>query len=166
MDNQKNNFTINEGAKIGHVHLKVSNIDRSLEFYRDLLGFRITQRFGHKAVFLSANDYHHHIALNCWESENGTPPPFGTTGLYHTAILYPSRRALAEIAKRLLEREYPLDGAANHGVSEALYLRDPDQNGVELYCDTPKELWPYDKDGNLSMYTHPLDWDNLLATLN
>ncbi len=153
---------IDPGVRIGHVHLQVSNIERALGFYRDVLGFHVTQRYGDSAAFVAAGDYHHHIGLNTWESKNGTPPAPGTTGLYHTAILYPTRKALADALRRVHAAGIPLDGASDHGVSEALYLRDPDQNGVELYWDKPKELWPFDQDGNLAMITQRLDLDALL----
>ena len=155
-------FIVNPQVRIGHIHLKVANLERALSFYCSLLGFELTQRFGDGAAFLSAGGYHHHIAINTWESLGGSPPPPGTTGLYHTAILYPSRAALAETVRRLLAAKTPLDGAADHGVSESIYLHDPDQNGVELYCDKPKELWPQAADGRLAMYTGPLDLSDLL----
>src|SRR5258705_5662156 len=143
---------------IGHVHLKVADLDRALAFYRDVLGFELTQRYGSQAAFLSAGGYHHHIGLNTWESSGGSPPPPGTTGLYHLAILYPTRAELADALRRLIEAKIPLEGASDHGVSEALYLRDPDGNGVELYWDRPREQWPRDAAGGLNMYTrrpHP-----------
>ena len=149
-------------VRIGHAHLKVSDLERSLQFYRDVLGFELTQRFGHQAAFLSAGGYHHHIGLNTWESRGGTPPPPGTTGLFHVAILYPTRAALAGALRRLLEAGIALDGAADHGVSEALYLHDPDHNGLELYWDRPREQWPVDREGRLAMITEPLDLDALL----
>ncbi len=149
-------------TRIGHVHLKVSDLDRALRFYRDVLGFELTQRYGRQAAFLSAGGYHHHIGLNTWESAGGSPPLAGTTGLYHVAILYPSRAALADALRRLLAAGIPLEGAADHGVSEALYLRDPDGNGVELYWDRPEEQWPRDKEGAIDMFTHPLDLQALL----
>ncbi len=149
-------------TRIGHVHLKVSDLDRALRFYRDVLGFELTQRYGRQAAFLSAGGYHHHIGLNTWESAGGSPPPAGTTGLYHVAILYPSRTALADALRRLLAAGIPLEGAADHGVSEALYLRDPDGNGVELYWDRPQEQWPRDNEGGINLYTHPLDLRALL----
>ncbi len=151
------------GVRIGHVHLKVADLDRALGFYRDVLGFEVTQRYGDQAVFLSAGGYHHHIGLNTWESKGGSPPPPGTTGLFHTAILYPTRGALADALRRVIAAGVELDGASDHGVSEALYLRDPDQNGVELYWDKPKEQWPYNKDGELQMVTKRLDLHALLA---
>jgi catechol 2,3-dioxygenase len=153
---------INANVRIGHVHLKVADLERSLGFYRDVLGFEITQRYGTQAVFLSAGGYHHHIGLNTWESAGGQPPLPGTTGLYHVAILYPARAELADALRRLLKAKTPLEGAADHGVSEAIYLRDPDGNGVELYWDRPKEQWPRSADGGLAMFTHSLDLDALL----
>ncbi|PZQ43953.1 MAG: glyoxalase [Micavibrio aeruginosavorus] len=153
---------IDSGVRIGHVHLKVADMNRALGFYRDVLGFQVMNRFRDSAVFLAAGDYHHHIALNTWESKNGAPPPRGTTGLYHTAILYPTRALLADALHRVLKAGIELDGAADHGVSEALYLRDPDQNGVELYWDKPRDQWPIDADGNLHMVSERLDIDNLL----
>lgn len=147
---------------IGHVHLKVADLDRALTFYRDVLGFQVTQRYGRNAVFLSAGGYHHHIGLNTWESAGGSPPPRGATGLYHLAILYPTRAALADALRRLLEADIPLEGASDHGVSEALYLRDPDGNGVELYWDKPHEEWPHTPDGSLAMSTKPLNLGSLL----
>jgi catechol 2,3-dioxygenase len=153
---------LNANVRIGHVHLKVADLERSLAFYRDVLGFEVTQQFGPQAAFLSAGGYHHHIGLNTWESAGGQPPPPGATGLYHVAILYPTRAELADALRRLLEAKIPLEGAADHGVSEAIYLRDPDRNGVELYWDKPKEQWPQSADGGLAMFTHPLDLDALL----
>jgi len=147
---------------IGHVHLKVADIDRAVAFYRDVLGFAVTQRYGREAVFLSAGGYHHHIALNTWESAGGSPPPRGSTGLFHLAILYPTRALLADALRRVLAAGIELDGASDHGVSEALYLRDPDENGVELYWDRPREQWPRDADGNLAMFTRGLDLNGLL----
>src|SRR5437773_493104 len=151
-------------VRIGHVHLKVADLERAIAFYRNVLGFELTQRYGSQAAFLSAGDYHHHIGLNTWESSGGSPPPPGTTGLYHLAILYPTRAELADALRRLVEAGIPLEGASDHGVSEALYLRDPDGNGVELYWDRPKEEWPRTPDGGLGMYTRPLDLESLLAT--
>src|SRR5580765_1338330 len=142
---------------IGHVHLKVADLDRALGFYCGVLGFELTQRYGNEAAFISAGGYHHHIGLNTWESKGGSPPPPGTTGLYHVAILYPTRAALADALRRLVEAKIPLDGASDHGVSEALYLRDPDGNGVELYWDRPRDRWPQDTDGGVAMFTAPLD---------
>src|SRR6266480_4574715 len=155
---------VHPDVRIGHVHLKVADLDRALAFYRDVLGFEVTQRYGQQAAFLSAGGYHHHIGLNTWESLGGQPPPPGATGLYHLAIVYPTRAELADALRRLIEAGIPLQGAADHGVSEALYLRDPDGNGVELYWDRPKEEWPRTPDGGLAMYTRPLDLDSLLAT--
>jgi catechol 2,3-dioxygenase len=151
------------GARIGHVHLKVADLERALGFYCGVLGFTLMQRFGRQAAFISAGGYHHHIGLNTWESRGGTPPPPGHTGLYHAAILYPARRDLADALRRLRAAGIALDGAAEHGVSEALYLRDPDGNGVELYWDRPESAWPRDANGALAMYTRPLDLDALLA---
>ena len=151
------------GLRIGHVHLKVADLDRGLAFWRDIIGLEEQQRLGNHAVFLSADGYHHHIALNTWESAGGSQPPFGTTGLYHVALLYPDRPALARALKRLVEAGYPLEGASDHGVSEALYMRDPDGNGVELYYDRPREEWPRSADGKLTMFTHRLDLRALLA---
>ncbi len=148
---------------IGHVHLKVADLDRSIAFYSGILGFEVTQRYGPGAAFLSAGGYHHHIGLNTWESAGGTPPPPGHTGLYHTAILYPDRAALADALTRVMRAGIPLDGAADHGVSEAIYLTDPDGNGVELYRDRPEEEWPRDAEGRLRMGNAPLDLQALLA---
>jgi catechol 2,3-dioxygenase len=156
---------IHPAVRIGHVHLKVADLDRSLAFYRDVLGFEVTQRYGRQAVFLSAGGYHHHLGLNTWESAGGPPPAPGTTGLYHTAILYPTRAELADALRRVLAAGIELDGASDHGVSEALYLRDPDQNGVELYWDRPADLWPRSPDGELAMFSRPLDLDGLMASL-
>lgn len=149
-------------VRIGHVHLKVADLERALAFYRDVLGFELTQRYGRQAAFLSAGGYHHHIGLNTWESQGGSPPPRGTIGLYHLAILYPTRIELADALRRVLAAGIALDGASDHGVSEALYLRDPDGNGVELYWDRPKEQWPRTSDGELNMVTNPLDLESLL----
>ena len=154
---------IDPRTRIGHVHLKVADLDRALGFYRDVLGFRLTQRYGPGAAFLAAGDYHHHIGLNVWESRGGSPPPPRATGLYHLAILYPTRAALADALRRVLAAGIALDGASDHGVSEALYLRDPDQNGVELYWDLPVEEWPRDAEGGLAMRTDALDLESLLA---
>ena len=156
--------TIHPGVRIGHVHLKVADLERALGFYRDVLGFEVTQRMGRQAAFLSSGGYHHHIGLNTWESADGQSPAPGTTGLYHTAILYPTRPSLADALRRVLAAGIPLDGAADHGVSEALYLRDPDENGVELYWDRPPENWPRLPDGSLAMFSRALDLDALLAT--
>jgi catechol 2,3-dioxygenase len=153
---------IDPGVRIGHVHLKVAHLDRALSFYCGVLGFELMQRYGSQAAFISAGGYHHHIGLNTWESKNGSPPAPGTTGLYHLAILYPSRRALADALRRLTAAGIALDGASDHGVSEALYLRDPDGNGVELYRDRPQEEWPRSADGELAMVTEPLDLAGLL----
>lgn len=153
---------IHPETRIGHVHLKVAEIERALGFYRDVLGFQVTQRYGKQAVFLSAGGYHHHIALNTWESAGGSPPAHGTTGLFHLAILYPTRAELADALRRVLNAGIALDGASDHGVSEALYLRDPDENGVELYWDKPKEMWPYTASGELAMRTDALDITDLL----
>jgi catechol 2,3-dioxygenase len=153
---------IDPRVRIGHIHLKVANIDRALAFYSGVLGFEITQRYGPGAVFLSAGGYHHHIGLNTWESAGGRPPPAGTTGLYHVAILYPTRAALADALRRLIAHRTRLEGASDHGVSEAIYLSDPDGNGVELYCDRPESEWPRLPDGSLAMNTGPLDLENLL----
>ena len=152
---------IKANVRIGHVHLKVADLQRSLAFYRDVLGFEVTQRYGSQAVFLAAGGYHHHIGLNTWESAGGQPPPPGTTGLYHVAILYPTRAELADALRRLHIAMVPIEGASDHGVSEAIYLRDPDGNGVELYWDRPKEQWPRSADGALAMFTHPLDLEAL-----
>jgi catechol 2,3-dioxygenase len=153
---------IHPGVGIGHVHLRVADLNRALAFYRDVLGFEVTQLYGTQAAFLSAGGYHHHIGLNTWESAGGKPPPPGSTGLYHVAILYPTRAELADALRRLIAAGIPLDGAADHGVSEALYLRDPDNNGVELYWDRPKDEWPRDAKGGLAMITKPLDLQGLM----
>ena len=149
-------------VSIGHVHLKVADLERAIGFYHGVLGFEITQRWGGQAAFLSAGGYHHHIGLNTWESAGGQPPPPGTTGLYHVAILYPNRIELADALRRVMNAGIALDGAADHGVSEALYLRDPDNNGVELYTDRPKDQWPQTPQGQLNMYSRPLDLRKLL----
>ena len=154
---------IHPGTRIGHVHLRVADLERALGFYRDVLGFGVTLRYGSQAVFLAAGDYHHHIGLNTWESLGGSPPPPGATGLYHLAVLYPTRADLADALRRLVDVSYPLQGASDHGVSEALYLSDPDGNGVELYWDRPEEAWPRDSDGGIEMYTRPLDLEGLLS---
>jgi catechol 2,3-dioxygenase len=156
---------IDPRVRIGHVHLKVADLDRALNFYCGVLGFEITQRHGNEVAFVSAGGYHHHIGLNTWESRGGSPPAKGTTGLYHFAILYPTRPALAGAMRRLIQANISLEGASDHGVSEALYLRDPDGNGIELYWDRPKEAWPRDADGNIEMFTRRLDLENLLAEL-
>jgi catechol 2,3-dioxygenase len=158
-------YAVPSGTGIGHVHLKVADIERSLGFYLDLLGFEVTQWYGEHAVFLSAGGYHHHIALNTWESRGAPPAPRGTAGLYHFAVLYPERRDLAQVLRRLMDEDYPLDGASDHGVSEALYLRDPDGNGVELAVDRPEGEWPGGPEGELRMDTRPLDLEGLLAEL-
>ncbi|WP_149140965.1 VOC family protein [Gemmobacter caeruleus] len=150
-------------TRIGHVHLKVADLDRALAFYQGILGFEVTQRYGSQAVFLSAGGYHHHIGLNTWESKGGKPPAPGTTGLYHTAILFPDRASLGGALKRIVEAGYPLEGASDHGVSEAIYLRDPDGNGVELYRDRAEADWPRDAEGNLAMVSARLDLHALLA---
>ena len=154
---------IDPNVEIGHVHLKVADLDRALAFYVGVLGFEVMARMGDQAAFISAGGYHHHIGLNTWESRGGSPPPPGTTGLYHTAIRYPTRAALADALRRLLEAGIRLDGASDHGVSEALYLRDPDENGVELYRDRPKSEWPRTVNGELTMFTAPLDVQSLLG---
>ena len=154
---------IDPGVRIGHVHLKVADLDRALAFYCGVLGFELVTRMGDSAAFVSAGGYHHHIGLNTWESKNGQPPPYGTTGLYHIAILYPTRVALADALRRLIAAGIALDGASDHGVSEALYLSDPDGNGIELYWDRPREQWPKASDGSLTMYTRALDLQGLLG---
>jgi catechol 2,3-dioxygenase len=153
---------IDPGTRIGHVHLKVADLDRALGFYCGVLGLELMQRYGPQAAFVSAGGYHHHIGLNTWESRGGPPPAPGTTGLFHVAILYPTRPALADALRRLIAARIPLDGASDHGVSEALYLRDPDQNGVELYRDRPREEWPRDPAGGIAMFTRALDLESLL----
>jgi catechol 2,3-dioxygenase len=155
-------MAIDAGVRIGHVHLKVADLERAISFYHGVLGFDVVQRLGDAAAFLSAGEYHHHIGLNTWESLGGSPPGPSSTGLYHTAILYPTRAALADAFRRVVSAGIELDGAADHGVSESLYLRDPDDNGVELYCDRPKEEWPRHADGSLAMDTRPLDLGRLL----
>ena len=159
-------FKTHPKTKIGHIHLTVSDLESSLKFYRDILGFEITQFYGEQAVFLSAGGYHHHIGLNTWAGEGAAPPPDGHTGLYHFAILYPSREELAKAFKVLWENKYPIEGASDHGVSESIYLKDPDGNGIELYCDRPQEEWPVDEDGNVVMFTKALDLPSLLSELN
>jgi catechol 2,3-dioxygenase len=156
-------YTVPSNTRIGHVHLKVSDLERSLQFYRDLLGFEVQQWYGGAAAFISAGGYHHHIGLNTWHSLGAGPAPVRAAGLYHTAILYPTRKDLAVILKRLIDAKYPLTGASDHGVSEAIYLDDPDKNGVELYWDRPKEEWPLDEKGQLKMITEQLDIPGLLA---
>ncbi len=157
-----NTSPIHPQVRIGHVHLKVADLDRALKFYCDVLGFELQQKFGSQAAFISAGGYHHHIGLNTWESQGGSPPPPGSTGLYHTAILYPNRATLADALRRVLAAGIELDGAADHGVSEAIYLRDPDSNGVELYRDRPESEWPRSANGDLAMFTRALDMDALL----
>jgi catechol 2,3-dioxygenase len=152
------------GTRIGHVHLKVSNLKRSLDFYCGVLGFELQQMYGAQAAFISAGGYHHHIGLNTWESEGGSPPPPGTTGLFHVAILYPTRADLADALKRLVAHKVPLDGASDHGVSEALYLHDPDYNGIELYWDRPESQWPRNPDGSIAMVTKRIDLNDLINT--
>jgi catechol 2,3-dioxygenase len=154
---------IGRGVRIGHVHLKVANLDRALDFYCGVLGFELISRFGNEAAFVSAGGYHHHVGLNTWESLDGSPPPPGTTGLYHIAILYPARVELSDALRRVIDAGIKLDGASDHGVSEALYLRDPDQNGVELCWDRPHAHWPRSPEGNIMMFTRPLDLERLLA---
>ena len=156
---------INAGVRVGHVHLKVADLERALDFYCGVLGFELMQRRGPQAAFISAGGYHHHIGLNTWESRGGKPPAAGTTGLYHLAVLYPTRAALADGLQRLIAANIPLEGASDHGVSEALYLRDPDDNGVELYWDRPREQWPRSASGELAMFTAPLDLIGLLKEL-
>ena len=155
-------MSINPDVRIGHVHLKVADLNRALAFYCGVLGFEMTQRYGAQAAFISAGGYHHHIGLNTWESQGGQPPPPTCTGLFHLAILYPTRASLADALRRLSAASIPLEGATDHGVSEALYLRDPDENGVELYWDRPKDLWPRGPGGELAMFSRPLDLDGLL----
>jgi catechol 2,3-dioxygenase len=159
-----NEPAIPAGARIGHVHLKVSNLQRALDFYCGVLGFELQQCYGGQAAFISAGGYHHHIGLNTWESEGGSPPPPGTTGLFHVAILYPTRADLADALRRLAAHKVPLDGASDHGVSEALYLHDPDLNGIELYWDKPESQWPRKPDGSLAMVTERLDLTDLINT--
>jgi catechol 2,3-dioxygenase len=158
-----NSNPIDSKVRIGHVHLKVADLERALKFYCGVLGFELQQKMGSQAAFISAGGYHHHIGLNTWESAGGSPPPPGTTGLYHVAILYPTRASLADALRRVLTAGIELEGASDHGVSEALYLRDPDGNGVELYWDRPREQWPRSADGSLTMFTRRLDLDALLA---
>jgi catechol 2,3-dioxygenase len=161
MENNKTEL-IDPKTKIGHIHLKVANLERSVKFYTKILGFKLMTKWGNEAAFLSAGGYHHHIGLNTWRSENGSPPPKNTTGLYHFAILVPSKKELARVYKRLEKNKWPIDGASDHGVSEAIYLRDPDENGIEIYFDKPKNKWEYDSKGNLILNNLPLDIENLL----
>ena len=165
MTSNESPLPIDSQVRIGHVHLKVADLERSLRFYCGVLGFQLTQRYGAQAAFVSAGGYHHHIGLNTWESLGGSSPLPGTTGLYHVAILYPTRKALADALHRLIAAHIPLDGASDHGVSEALYLRDPDDNGVELYWDRPQELWPRTPQGDLAMVTRRLDMNGLLKEI-
>ncbi|MBW3637725.1 MAG: VOC family protein [Armatimonadetes bacterium] len=165
-DSTTSSRPIHPQTRIGHVHLKVADLDRALDFYCGVLGFELTQHYGEGGAFVAAGGYHHHIGLNTWESLGGSPPPPRATGLYHLAILYPTRAALADALRRLVEAKIPLDGASDHGVSQALYLRDPDQNRVELYWDRPSEEWPRTPDGELAMFTRRLDLGDLLATLD
>lgn len=160
------NYRIPSETRIGHVHLKVSDLERSLDFYCGLLGFELMMRYGKDAAFISAGGYHHHIGLNTWQSKGSSPAPKSYPGLFHTAILFPTRKDLAIIFGRLQAAKYPLTGAADHGVSEALYLDDPDENGVELYWDRPQELWPKDEHGALTMYTRKLDLESLIGEIN
>ena len=158
-------YSIPDQTRIGHVHLKVADLNRALSFYRDLLGFELITMYGDQAAFISAGGYHHHIGLNTWYSKDAPPAPVRAAGLFHTAIVYPTRRDLAVALQRLLDAKYPITGASDHGVSEALYLDDPDKNGVELYWDKPREQWPLKEDGSIEMYTHRLDLENLLKEL-
>jgi len=164
VEEPRSGSAIDPSVRIGHVHLKVADLDRALAFYCDVLGFEVMARYGEQAAFIAAGGYHHHIGLNTWESLGGSPPASGTTGLYHTAILYPTRAALADALRRLIAAGIPLDGASDHGVSEALYLRDPDQNGVELYWDRPFDQWPRTPDGHVTLFTRKLDVDRLLRS--
>ena len=154
---------IHPETQIGHVHLHVGDLDRAIKFYRDILGFDVVTMYGDSAAFLSAGGYHHHIGLNTWAGKDATPPPAGHTGLYHFAILLPNRKELAKVLKNLIDHKYPIQGASDHGVSEAIYLSDPDENGIELYVDRPRDNWPKDAQGNLAMTSLPLDLDKLLA---
>lgn len=158
-------YTIPDQTRIGHIHLKVADLDRALAFYRDLLGFSLVTMYGNEAAFISAGGYHHHIGLNTWYSKDAPPAPTRAAGLFHTAILYPTRRDLAVALKRLIDAKYPITGASDHGVSEAIYLNDPDRNGVELYWDRPREDWPLKPDGSIEMFTHPLDLEGLLGEI-
>ena len=159
------NYQLPPATRIGHVHLKVSNLQRALDFYSGLLGFELVTTYGEEAAFISAGGYHHHLGLNTWQSKGGKPAPKNAAGLFHTAILYPTRKDLALILQRLIDANYPISGFADHGVSEAIYLDDPDENGVELYWDRPKELWPTDAEGKILMYTRPLNVQELLNEL-
>ncbi len=159
-------YQIPPQTRIGHIHLKVTDLDRALEFYCNVLGFELMQKYGDQAAFLSAGGYHHHIGLNTWYSLGSSPAPVRSAGLFHTAILYPTRKDLATIYKRLLDQNYPITGASDHGVSEAIYLDDPDRNGIELYWDRPKEEWPTDAEGKLTMFSLPLDLHSLLGEVN
>ena len=165
MNKAKTNKSIDPRTSIGHVHLKVADLKRSVKFYTEILGFEVMTRMGNSAAFLSAGGYHHHIGLNTWKSANGKPAPEGSTGLYHFAILVPDRKELAKVFKRLMEQNYPIEGASDHGVSEGIYLRDPDSNGIEIYADRPRSKWKYDSKGNLIMYTNRLDIDDLMKEL-
>jgi catechol 2,3-dioxygenase len=158
-------YTIPAQTRIGHIHLKVADLERSLAFYRDLLGFSLITKYGNEAAFISAGGYHHHIGLNTWYSKDAPPAPTRSAGLFHTAILYPTRRDLAVALQRLIDAKYPITGASDHGVSEAIYLNDPDRNGVELYWDRPREEWPHKPDGSIEMYTHSLDLEGLLKEI-
>lgn len=162
----ENSYKVPPETRIGHAHLKVADLERSLNFYCGLLGFELTTTYGEEAAFVSAGGYHHHIGLNTWQSKNGNPPARGTTGLFHVAILYSRRKELAQICKRLIDADYPFTGAADHGVSEALYLNDPDKNGLELYWDRPRNQWPHKDDGSVDMYTRPLDMEGLLKEIS
>ena len=165
MKKPKSIQTLDPKTTIGHIHLKVADLERSVKFYRDVLGFEVMTRMGNHAAFLSAGGYHHHIGLNTWESANGKPPPQGSTGLYHFAILVPNRKELAKACKRLMDKYYPIEGASDHGVSEALYLQDPDGNGIEIYADRPRNKWPKDAKGDIEMYTKRLNIDSLMKEL-
>lgn len=156
---------IDPRTAIGHIHLKVADLQRSIDFYSRILGFEIMTKMGNSAAFLSAGGYHHHIGLNIWESAKGNSPPEGSTGLYHFAILVPNRKELARVLKRLMDNKYPIEGASDHGVSEAIYLRDPDDNGIEIYADRPRKKWQYDSEGKLIIYAHRLDIENLMQEL-